>query len=220
MNGEILGDRGNWTGPVVRWRRAARSGPQTPVVVFLHGRGADEDDLIDLASRLPRRYDYASVRAPVPVDGGGYTWFENRGPARPVTASLRASLASFERWAAAADGLAGRPCVLFGFSAGMMMAAAVLLAAPQRYGGAVLLSGAIALDALADLAKPQRLAAVPVFYGHGDADAMIPADLVARTAGYLRDRSGADLTVRRYPHAHEISNREIDDIARWFESLP
>ncbi|MDQ2858309.1 MAG: phospholipase, partial [Candidatus Eremiobacteraeota bacterium] len=63
--------------PVAVWRRAAKSGPRTPLVLLLHGRGADEYDLLDVADRLPRAFNYASVRAPVPVAGGGYTWFEN-----------------------------------------------------------------------------------------------------------------------------------------------
>ena len=95
MSGHILGDRADWTEPVVRWRRAVKSGPRTPVVLLLHGRGADENDLFEIADRLPRAYDYASVRAPVPVEGGGYTWYENRGPAKPIASSLRTSLASF-----------------------------------------------------------------------------------------------------------------------------
>jgi predicted esterase len=31
----------------------------------------------------------------------------------------------------------------------------------------------------------------------------------------LRERSGADLTVREYAHGHTISVREIGDIAAW-----
>jgi phospholipase/carboxylesterase len=59
--------------PVVAWRRPPKSGPRTPLVVFLHGRGADEYDLLDIADRLPRSFTYASLRAPVPVPGGGTT---------------------------------------------------------------------------------------------------------------------------------------------------
>ena len=42
--------------PIVVWRRPAKRGPATPLVVLLHGRGADEHDLIDLAGELPRSY--------------------------------------------------------------------------------------------------------------------------------------------------------------------
>ncbi len=202
--------------PVVVHRRPARSGPATPLVVLLHGRGADEHDLIDVAERLPRAYCYASVRAPVAVDGGGFTWFENRGPARPIPGSVRSSVAAFRAWLDETVERT-RPCYLFGFSAGMMMAAALLFDDPQRFAGGVLLSGALP-PGTAD-GPAARLDGVPIFYGRGSYDDVIPAPLVAESERYLRERSGAALTFRTYPHAHAISERELDDVAAWFRSL-
>ena len=106
---------------------------------------------------------------------------------------------------------------LLGFSAGMMTAGALVLDDPSRFAGAALLSGAIALDA--GDATPARLAGVPIFAAHGTADTMIPPELVLQTQRYLRERSGAVLTERSYPHDHSISRREIGDIAAWLEGL-
>ncbi len=202
----------------VLWRRPAKHGASTPLVVLLHGRGADETDLIDLAPLLPPAFAYASVRAPVAVEGGGYTWFENRGPARPLARSVRTSVDAFRAWL---DGLAPgneRPrTYLLGFSAGMMMAGALLLDDPARFAGAVLLSGALAFDTPIPVTA-QRLAGVPVFYGFGSLDEVIPAELATRTTAYLRDESGADVTLREYPHGHSISRSEINDISAWLEA--
>ncbi|MBD5633862.1 MAG: hypothetical protein IAI49_05230 [Candidatus Eremiobacteraeota bacterium] len=204
--------------PVVGWRRPAKAGPSTPLVVLLHGRGADEHDLIDVADRLPRTYAYASLRAPVATEGGGFTWFENRGVARPVASSLRDSVAAVRTWLDdPAIGCGVRTCYLFGFSAGMMMAGALLLDDPARFAGGVLLSGALALEAAPE-AMPERLSGLPIFYGRGSFDDVIPAPLVFQTETYLRERSGATLTLREYPHAHSISSRELDDVAGWFAS--
>lgn len=49
-----------------------------PLVVLLHGRGADEKSIIGLAGQLPTGASYAAVRAPI-SSGGGYAWFANRG---------------------------------------------------------------------------------------------------------------------------------------------
>jgi predicted esterase len=145
---------------IVVWRKPAKRGPTTPLVVLLHGRGADELDLIDIGDVLPSWYAYASVRAPVQVENGGYTWYESRrGPGDPTAESLRASITGLREW------LDGPECAAFnrertyvlGFSAGMMMAAALLLDDPARFAGAVLLSGAIAFDAGIDT-PPPRLA--------------------------------------------------------------
>ena len=204
--------------PVVVWRRPAKAGTSTPLVIFLHGRGADENDLIDISERLPHAFAYASVRAPVPLEWGGYTWFENRTPPRPpATASVRASVAAFRAWLnEPAISSISETCYLFGFSAGMMMAGALLIDDPKRFAGAVLLSGALALDGIAE-AVPGRLSGLPVFYGRGTEDSVIPAPLVAQAEQYLSRQSGADLTFREYPIEHTISNRELDDVAEWFD---
>jgi phospholipase/carboxylesterase len=203
--------------PSVVWRRPPKAGSLTPLVVFLHGRGADEHDLIEIAERLPRAWVYASVRAPFALPEGGYTWFLNRSEiARPIATTLRASVNGFRAWLDDPGiGCATTPCYLFGFSAGMMMAGALVLDDPRRFAGAVLLSGALDLCAIIE-ATPDRLSGFPVFYGRGSQDEVVPAELLAQTEAYLRERSGAELTAREYPHAHTISNLEIDDIADWF----
>jgi phospholipase/carboxylesterase len=203
--------------PTVVWRRPGKRGTSTPLVVFLHGRGADEHDLIDLASDLPRTFAYASLRGPLELPEGGYRWFEDRGVARPVGKSLQQAVDGVRAWIdspAVAEYDRSRTYLL-GFSAGMMTAGALVLDDPTRFAGAVLLSGAIALDGGA--ATPGRLTGLPVFLGLGTADTMIPPDLVLQTQRYLRERSGATLTERSYPRDHSIARREIADIAAWLE---
>jgi len=197
------------------WRRPAKRGRTTPLVVFLHGRGADEYDLIDLADSLPRAFSYASVRAFVALPEGGYTWFENRGPARPIPASVRTSVDAFRAWLDRPSVAApGTRCFLFGFSAGMMMAGALVLDDPARFAGAVLLSGALAFDTAVPTA-PGRLRGVPIFHARGTADDVIPRELALRSAAYLENESGATLTSRRYPIGHSISGPEMADVATW-----
>jgi phospholipase/carboxylesterase len=96
----------------------------------------------------------------------------------------------------------------------MMLAGALVLDDPARFAGAVLLSGAVALDV--GQATPGRLRGLPIFLAHGTADVMIPPELVASTQRYLREQSGAALTERSYPREHSIARREIQDIAAWF----
>lgn len=204
--------------PVVRWRKSAQpaSAGRPPLIVMLHGRGADEHDLFELAPAFDPAFAIASVRGPLPTGEGGYTWAESRAVGRAVPESLRATILWLQRWL---DTLAGgRPepqrIYLMGFSAGMAMAGALLFDQPARYSGAILLSGALPFDTDLSITKG-RLTDVDVFYGHGSFDAVIPGDLVERTATYLAERSGARLTARDYPIGHEISHPELSDITAW-----
>jgi phospholipase/carboxylesterase len=200
---------------MVAWRRPAKRGAATPLVVLLHGRGADENDLIDLANDLPQHFAYASVRGPIALPEGGYRWFEDRGVGRPVPASLQSTVDMLRAWidsSATAEYDRKRTFVL-GFSQGMMTAAALLLDDPARLAGAVLLSGSIAVDT--GTATPGRLAGVPVFTAHGSFDGVIPADRITQSLQYLRERSGADLSEHTYPIDHSISRRELADVAAW-----
>ena len=155
--------------------------------------------MFSVSERLPRAFAYASVRAPVAVAEGGYTWFENRGVAQPLASSVRTSIRLLRAWLDdPAGGAKPERCYLLGFSAGMMMAAALALDDPQRFAGAVLLSGALAFES--GSAPPcNRLHRFPVFYGYGSLDDVIPAPLVRRSVDYLREQSGADLTERGLP---------------------
>jgi phospholipase/carboxylesterase len=178
---------------IVRWKRPAKVGATTPLVVVLHGRGGDEHDLFDLAHALPRHAAYVTLRGPISDPECGYRWFEDRGPDARAYAERT---------------------YLLGFSQGMMLAGALLFADPARYAGAVLLSGALALDGPAPATR-DRLAGIPIFTGTGSFDTALPRDLVLATENYLRGRSGAALTERVYPRDHSIARKEIDDIAEW-----
>jgi phospholipase/carboxylesterase len=203
--------------PIVRWRKAKHDGAgRPPLVVLLHGRGADENDLFELAPAIDPSFAVASVRAPIALAEGGFTWSESSTPGRYLAASLRRSIAAMQAWFDALDD--GRPdpqrTYLLGFSAGMAMASALIIDEPARYAGGILLSGTLPFETDLSITK-NRLADVDIFSGHGTFDTVIPGDLVERTATYLRERSGARLTERTYPIAHAISDAEIADISRW-----
>jgi phospholipase/carboxylesterase len=115
--------------PVAAWR--GQHNDQRPLVVLLHGRGSNENDIIALADHLPAGLAYAAVRAPI-AEGGGYAWFANRGIGRPLAESLAETMAWFRTWL---DGIApaGRPVVLVGFSGGAAFAGGLVLDDPARY---------------------------------------------------------------------------------------
>ncbi|MDE3206569.1 MAG: serine esterase [Acidobacteriota bacterium] len=200
--------------PVVVWHGDADAA--APLVVLLHGRGSSEADIIGLADQLPPGAAYAAVRAPI-SEGGGYAWFANRGIGRPTPESLAETMAWFGDWL---DRVAppGRPVVPVGFSGGGAFAGGLVLAAPHRYAGAAILYATLPFDAGVPT-TPGRLEGLPVFVAHGDADRVIPADLLGRTWGYLNGDAGSRTTAVRDPGGHGLTAGVVVALEHWLGGL-
>ncbi len=200
--------------PVVAWRGA--TDPDAPLVVLLHGRGSNEADIVALADHLPDGPAYAAVRAPI-GEGGGYAWFANRGIGRPIAESLADTMAWFRNWL---DDTAPteRPVVLVGFSGGAAFAGGLILDHPDRYAGAAILYGTLPFDAGVPT-TPGRLAGLPVLVAHGDADMVIPRDLLERTWTYLHGDAGSATTGVRDPGGHGLTVPVVDQLSRWLADV-
>src|SRR5882757_3637492 len=70
--------------------------PPPPVVVFLHGRGSDENS----AAMFSTVFEGARLLAPRGLlpEGGGYAWFRNHGPGIADLTSLKDCVNSLEGW--------------------------------------------------------------------------------------------------------------------------
>ncbi|CAB4954819.1 unannotated protein [freshwater metagenome] len=186
--------------------------PTAPLVVLLHGRGSNEEDILGLAAHLPAGPSYAAVRAPI-VEGGGYAWFANRGIGRPVAESLAETMSWFRTWLDAVAP-AGRPVILVGFSGGAAFAGGLLLQDPQRFAGTAVLYGTLPFDAGVPVA-PGRLAGASVLVAQGDQDSVIPRELLDRTWTYLTGDSGAETLTHRDPGGHSLTARTVDALGSW-----
>lgn len=203
---------------VVPARQPGAAAP--PLVVLLHGIGADEQDLLPLARFLDPRCQVVSLRAPRDYVVG-YAWFpidfRPDGSVIPDVAAARAALDDLRGWLADAPARLGtdpeRTYVL-GFSQGAMMSLGVLLTAPERLAGVVALSGRFAPALFEPTVPDEAIARVPLLVAHGLHDDVLP---IAHGRG-VRDAFAArttDFTYREFPIGHEISPDELALVSRW-----
>ncbi|MGE0338550.1 MAG: alpha/beta hydrolase [Xanthobacteraceae bacterium] len=174
-------------------RIAPRSGTAKQLVVFLHGYGADGNDLISLGREwqalLPDAA-FVSPHAPEPVPGypSGRQWFglTFRDPDERWRGVMKARpiLDEFLDAELAKHNLGGSALALVGFSQGTMMALHTGLRRPAL-AGIVGYSGVLVTpsnEAAAAKAAEEITARPPVLLVHGDQDEMIPAQALFMSA--------------------------------------
>lgn len=176
-----------------------------PAVVFLHGRGADEHDLMGLADLLDPRFACVSVRAPWRYSWGGYTWYEFTPDGSPDPEMFRTGydgLAGLLRRLPGMHGLDPARIFLFGFSMGAAMAHVILLRDPGLVRGIVAASGYVP-ESVLPTDRPALPAGTAVFLSHGTHDPVLPVDM-GRRARELYDALPVRLTWHEFPGGHEI----------------
>lgn len=202
-----------------------------PLVVGLHGYGADGTDILSLTGQMPQGFRYVSVPAPHPQPEGGREWFPLRF-ADPMTgevavdADAQITLEQGANDAAAAvisllDTLgvldSGAPLALLGYSQGGIVAMQALRQRPAAFRGALLLSGLVAVGTVpgdAELADARP----PVFWGRGDADTVIPSLAVEHTAAWLEAHADAEIYVEA-GLGHAVSEKELVRMAGFLERV-
>jgi len=211
-----------WIERVLESRRPPTTG-KPPLVVLLHGIGADENDLFPLAGELDKRFKVVSLRAPYDYHQG-HAWFRiDFGPGGTLTpdvAQARATLGDLIRWIAAApERLRVDPDRIFllGFSQGAMMSIGVLRAAPERVAGVVALSGRGDEDVFPATAPRDAIARVPLLVAHGTFDDVLPIENGRRTRDLFQELS-RDFTYREFPVRHGIDHDELAVVEAWLSA--
>jgi len=174
-------------------RLAPKSGNTRQLVVFLHGYGADGNDLIEIGRQWQAWLPDAAFVSPHAPDrapmGGGRQWFPltMRDPAerwRGVEYALPA-LDSFLDEELIKSGLDGSKLALVGFSQGTMMALHVGLRRKHRLAGILGYSGILVGPEHLKAARAGLGAPPPVLLVHGDEDQVIPVDALFMSAQNL-----------------------------------
>lgn len=196
-----------------------------PVVIMLHGFGANMKDLASLAPAIDQQgYVYVCPNAPIPFDVGlgmvGYGWHPRREEASAE--DYQRAEALLNRFLdEVIEDLKATPgqIVLLGFSQGGGMTYRCGLARPETFRGLVALS--------ASLPNPDDLTAKlpsqrnqPIFIAHGRSDPLVSMGS-ARTTRKFLEEAGYQPDYHEYDMAHEIPPMVLQDLVPWLaEVLP
>ena len=198
-----------------------------PLVIMLHGFGANMSDLAGLAPAIGEQgYVYACPNAPIPFDfGGGHTgygWMPRQNAAAPEeveTARAQSETlltACFDEIFDRLNATPGR-VVLLGFSQGGTMTYRCGLNRPETFAGLAALSAAVFDPAILE---PQLPAArtQPLFIAHGTADRQIDIATARATHAYL-EAAGYQPQYREYAMGHEIPPAVLQNLIPWLNGV-
>ncbi len=193
-----------------------------PTLILLHGRGANEEDLLGLVPYLDPRFLCIAARAPYRFGYGGYTWYDLQEVGSPESTQFDESyrkLSQFLDDVQAHYPVDPAQTYLLGFSMGTVMSYSLALTRPDRIRGVVAHSGYVPEKSSLQFFW-DRLSRTAFFVAHGAYDPVIPVDF-GRRAHELLSASSAPVVYREYPIQHQISDESLHDLAGWLsEQLP
>ena len=177
-------------------RRAAASGEGKSLLVFLHGYGANAEDLMGLAEPMaPHLPDTVFIAPDAPeksrANPFGYQWFpvpwidgSSEAEAAAGMARAAADLDAFFDTVLEAEGLTPERMAVLGFSQGTMMALHVLPRRPAPVAGLAGFSGRLLMP---ERLKAEARSRFPVLLVHGDRDDVVPPQSLPEAAEALTD---------------------------------
>lgn len=193
-----------------------------PCLILLHGVGANEAGLIDLAQRQDPRLLVILARGPLAFGPVQFGWFQvDFSTGRPQinaqqAEQSRALLAQFIEGLPAAYGVDPRRVWIAGFSQGGIMSASVALTRPDRVAGFGILSGRI-LPEIAPITAPnEQTGKLAAFISHGVDDGKLTVEF-ARSAKRLLEQKEVRLDYHEYDAEHELNAAMQRDFDAWLK---
>lgn len=196
----------------LRYVRVAPFGtpPDLPLVIALHGRGADAMDLTGLVSELgPGRYRWIFPQAPRPVPLGpgavGWAWYDIGEDATVVAA--RDQLLQFLDAAFGQLGAEPSRTAMLGFSQGAAMTLQAGLSAPEPFAALGIMSGHLPAPHTLD-PPPGRGAQQPLVMVHGTEDNVLPIERGREARDWLL-KAGFSPEYHEFPMMHQITHESV-----------
>jgi phospholipase/carboxylesterase len=209
------------TGPEI----PAASGTTKQLIMFLHGWGADGENLISIGHPLSQLFPHAHFLAPNGPEmheygGPGYQWFSlmDRSP-NAMLAGADAAASKLQSYIDAQlqrFGLDESQLALVGFSQGTMMALHAALRRAKPVAGIVGFSGTLVG---AEHVKQHIRSKPPVCLIHGMLDSVVPFAALAHAKEYLSE-AGVKVETHARPRLdHAIDEEGLTIAIRFLEKV-
>jgi phospholipase/carboxylesterase len=188
-----------------------------PLIVFLHGNGGNEEQILRLAPRVSRR-NFVSIGLRGPVCLGpnrkgslGFSWGDASHLGLIEDYLLNAIQQTRLHYHIHSERI-----VLAGFAEGATMAYRMGLTFPEKINGVVALNGHMPRENRPLLRLPESRS-LQVLIGHGIANSIVPLTM-ARDDRRLLWSAGMEVEMNTYATNHRLHKDMLRDVNRWIIS--
>ena len=189
-----------------------------PTILALHGRGSNEQDLIELAPHLPDDLLWISPRAPLILGPDSYEWYRVRVIGRPDPEQVLSALETIDHFIdeiLSTYPIDAQKLFLLGFSQGSLLSMCYTLSYPLRIAGVVAQSGYIPNGLDLEI-NEATIKDKPFILTHGEQDTMIPVDWARASRDQLQ-KLGVDLNYHEFQMGHSVSLESRAVISTWLK---
>ena len=199
------------------------SDKKAPLVILLHGRGAEAKTIFSIQGMLDSRFHVLAITAPYPSAIGGWEWFQPQTETgdREIEDAKRSGEAEarltsdleihIERLKAKSS-----PLFLWGFSQGAAMALIIGLRGTIKTTGIIPMSGF--LPSPIETRWKHWNTSVHALIAHGSNDEVLPPASSRHTQAFLESK-GIPTEYYEYKGPHKMSLNAISHINDWMIRL-
>jgi phospholipase/carboxylesterase len=185
-----------------------------PLIVFLHGHGGNDEQILRLAPKVSRR-NYVAIGLCGPVCLGpnrkgslGFSWGDLShldGIEDYLFGAIQQTRLHYH--------IHSERIFLAGFGEGATLAYRMGLQFPDKVGGVIALNGHMPREERPLLRLPEARS-LQVFIGHGIANSVVPMSM-ARADRRLLWSAGLDVEMNSYATTHRLHKDMLRDVNRW-----
>lgn len=198
--------------------RESKSGGRVPLMIMIHGFGANKNDLFGLKNFFPEGYNIIALDAPNQMLMGGKHWYNIEWIGNDKRVNLEEAKKSKEMIISFIENAKEKynpsEIILLGFSQGTILAYSVLFDRPDLLDTLIAFSGYIDERLINYSGDNQEIRMKDIFISHGLFDEVIEPKLAEESSKILKEKS-INHFFKIYPLAHSLNEDIIQDLLNW-----
>ncbi len=203
-------------------REVSKATKNTPIIIFLHGYGSNEEDLFSLAQFVPAHYTVVSARAPITLSQGSYAWYNLGRSNGKINSKIEDHLNAIKILEIFIEQLKKKylfdhkQIYLLGFSQGSIISYSLALSNPSLIKGIAVFGGRLEEKIKPKIKSNTPIKNLKVFITHGIQDQVINISESRSALVYLKQK-GIKPDYHEYNAGHEINEEMLKAFVKWLK---